>query len=95
MCRRRRFLIVLGLIAHVALTALLRKSPTSAWGLLAPLLLGVALEAYEIWLHYKDIGLFAAENDPVLVILARHALDVAVMLTGSLILMAAGLLTSR
>ena len=88
-------LMAVGCGAHLALNALLRKSPTSAWGLLAPLGLGVAIESYEIWLQYKNIGLFAAGNDPVLIILLRHARDIAYMLAGPLILVAFGTVSAR
>jgi hypothetical protein len=88
-------LLVAGFAAHIALNALLRKSPTSPWGLLAPLLLGVALEAYEIWHAYRDVGLFAPGNDPLLTILARHALDIGKMLVGPLLLVALGHLPIR
>ncbi len=87
--------VAVGLLAHLALNLLLRKSATSAWGLLAPLLIGIALESWEIWLQYRDIGLTAAGNDPVLVILARHALDVAAMLAAPALLVVGGALTSR
>jgi hypothetical protein len=81
-------LLVAGFAAHIALNALLRKSPASPWGLLAPLLLGVALEAYEVWHAYRGVGLFAPGNDPLRTILARHTLDVGKMLAGPLLLVA-------
>jgi hypothetical protein len=73
-------LVVLGCAAHLALNTALKKSPGSAWGLLAPLLLGLGLESYEIWHHYRDIGLYAPGNDPLSTILARHSLDIVKML---------------
>lgn len=73
-------LAVLGLAAHLALNALLRRPLASPLGLLAPLLLGIAIEAFEIWRHYRAIGLFAPGNDPLWQIGARHAGDVALML---------------
>jgi hypothetical protein len=48
-------LLIVGLVAHLALNAVLGKSPFSPWGLLGPLLLGVAT-------HGSDLlatGLFA------------------------------------
>ena len=69
-----------GLASHVALNLILKRPVTSAWGLLAPLALGIAVEAYEIWLHYRSVGLFAEGNDPVWQILGRHGLDVLCML---------------
>ena len=69
-----------GLLAHIMLCLLLRKPIVSAWGLLAPALLGTMIEAYEIWLQYRQIGLFAPGNDPVAIILFRHAFDIAKML---------------
>ena len=88
-------LVVVGCAAHLALNALLRKSPTSAWGLLAPFVMGVALESYEIWLHYGNQGLAAPGNDPLLVILGRHGLDVVKMLAAPLLLVALGAVSSR
>ena len=73
-------LVLAGLISHVLLCLALRKPVTSAWGLLAPMTLGLFIESYEIWVHYRDIGLFAAENDPLYAILLRHALDIIKML---------------
>lgn len=88
-------LVLAGLAAHLAFTALLRKSPTSPWGLLAPLTLGLALETYEIWIQYRTIGLFAPGNDPLWAILARHALDVVKLLAAPILLTIAGSMLSR
>ena len=88
-------LVVTGCVTHLALNALLRKSPTSAWGLLAPFLLGVALESYEIWLQYRHVGLLAPSNDPLLAILLRHGLDVVTILAAPLLLVALGTLSTR
>ncbi len=87
--------VAVGLVAHLMLNLLLRKSATSAWGLLAPLLIGIAVESWEIWIQYREVGLTAAGNDPVLVILARHALDVVAMLAAPTLLVVAGALSSR
>lgn len=87
-------LMTAGLLTHVALNLLLRKSPFSAWGLLAPLVLGVALEGYEIWDHYRG-ALLAPGSDPLLQILLRHLLDVARMLAAPLLLVLAGLVLTR
>jgi len=88
-------LLAVGLVAHLALNTLLRKPPSSPWGLLAPLTLGIAIEAYEIWLQYRHIGLFAEGNDPVWQILGRHGLDVLKMLALPFGLVLAGHLSSR
>jgi len=88
-------LVVAGLIAHLLLNALLRKMPTSPWGLMAPFVLGLTLEAWEIWVQYKDIGLASPQGDPLLDILARHALDILAMLVGPVLLVVAGALSSR
>ena len=88
-------LMVAGLVAHLALTALLRKSPTSPWGLLAPLTLGLALEAYEIWMHYRTVGLLAPGNDPLWLILARHGLDVMKVLAAPILITIIGRMISR
>lgn len=86
-------MVALGLSAHLALNGLMRKSPTSPWGLLAPLMFGVALEGYEIWIHYRAVGLLAPGNDPLSIILMRHGLDIAKMLAGPLLLVLAGFFT--
>jgi hypothetical protein len=88
-------LLVVGGLSHLALNALLKKPWTSPWGLLAPLLLGVLIEAYEIWAHYRHIGLFAAGNDPLWMILGRHSLDVLIMLALPLLLVFAGQASAR
>ena len=85
-------LVVAGFAAHLTLNTALMKPPGSAWGLLAPLLLGLGLESYEIWLHYKDIGLYAPGNDPVFSILARHSLDILKMLAAPFLLVVSLLL---
>lgn len=88
-------LVVVGCLAHVAATALLRKPLTSPWGLIAPLAVGVALESYEIWRHYRGVGLLAPGNDPLLTILGRHALDVVLVLAGPLLVVALGVMIER
>ena len=45
-------LICLGLAAHLTLNLLLHKPLTSAYGLILPLVLGVSIEAHEIWVQY-------------------------------------------
>lgn len=87
--------IVAGFVAHFALNAVLRKPLTSALGLLAPLALGLALESYEIWVQYRNVGLFAPGNDPVLTILLRHGFDIVKMLAVPLLLVVAGTLSAR
>ena len=88
-------LVAVGLASHVALNLVLRKPVTSTWGLLAPLTLGIAIEAYEIWLHYRHIGLLAEGNDPLWMILGRHSLDVVLMLALPGLIVAAGRFSSR
>ena len=88
-------LVVAGGLSHLVLNAILRKSPTSAWGLLAPLVLAIALESYEIWIHYRNVGLLAPGNDPLLAILLRHGLDVLKVLAAPLLFVALGLITTR
>lgn len=73
-------LALAGLAAHVLLNALLRRPLGSAVGLLAPLLIGVAIESWEIWIRYRGAGLFAEGNDPLLQILGRHSLDIIAMM---------------
>ena len=88
-------LAVVGGAAHMRLNWLLKNPLMSPWGVLGPLALGVALETWEIWVRYRDIGLFAPGNDPLLEILARHAIDIAVMLAVPVLLVSAGVITSR
>lgn len=83
-------LLAVGLCAYLALNAVMRKPPFAATGLLAPLLLGTALETYEIWHRYQESGLLAPGNDPLLQILGRHAIDVLLMLAIPLLLVAGG-----
>ena len=83
-------LIATGVTAHIFLNAILRKPVESYWGLIGPAALGVALEAYEIWFLYRSIGLFAPGNDPILAILGRHGLDIALMLVGPLLIVVFG-----
>lgn len=52
----------------------------------------VALESYEIWHEYAEVGLFAPGNDPVMTILARHCLDVVKALSAPAILVLIGAL---
>ena len=82
-------LLIVGGLSHLALNALLKEPWTSPWGLLTPLLPGVLIEAYEIWAHYRHIGLFAASNDPLWMILGRHSVDVLIMLALPLLLVLA------
>ncbi len=88
-------LIIAGCVAHLMLNTILRKPLTSPLGLLAPLVLGLALESYEIWVQYRNIGLLAPGNDPVLVILLRHGFDIGKMLAAPLILVVVGALSAR
>jgi len=79
-------LLAIGSAAHLALNALLRKPPGSPWGLWAPLILGLAIESWEIRATYHAIGLTAPGNDPLVIILMRHGFDVGLMLAGPLLL---------
>lgn len=88
-------LIIAGCVSHLALNLVLRKPLTSAWGLLAPLALGLALETYEIWIHYRHVGMFAPGNDPLLAILWRHGIDIVKILAAPLLLVTAGTLYTR
>lgn len=88
-------LATIGLIAFLVLNALLRKPLTSGWGLLAPLAIGVALETYEIWVQYREIGLFAPGNDPLVMILGRHGLDVMSMLAVPVLVVVISSLVSK
>lgn len=88
-------LVAAGLAAHLALNAALRRPPTSAWGLLAPLILGAGLETYEIWVQYRSLGLLAPGNDPLWMILGRHGLDVLKLLAAPLLLVAFGAFSLR
>ena len=83
-------LMAAGVVAHISLNAILRKPIASYWGLIGPAALGVFLEAYEIWFHYRRTGLFAPGNDPILAILGRHSVDIMLMLSGPLLIVVAG-----
>jgi hypothetical protein len=65
-----------GLVAHILLNSLLRKSPLAAYGLIAPLCLGIGLESFEVWQQYRRVGLFAPGNDSLPLIIMRHFVDV-------------------
>jgi hypothetical protein len=86
---------VVGLIAFFAFNVLLRRPWTSALGLLAPLILGIVLEAYEIRVQYRGTGLGAAGNDPLWIILGRHGLDVALMASLPVVAVATRFFSSR
>ena len=88
-------LAVAGILLHVCAALVLRKPVTSAWGLLGPLLAGLLLETWEIWVQYQEVGLFAPGNDPLPVILARHALDVLSMLALPVALVAFNAIAAR
>lgn len=88
-------LILVGCVAHVASNVVMRKPITSAWGLIAPLTLGLALESYEIWEQYRQVGLFAPTNDSLLLILVRHAQDIALLLTAPVLIVLGGAVLVR
>ncbi|MBU2676971.1 MAG: hypothetical protein KJP16_07785 [Gammaproteobacteria bacterium] len=88
-------LVAVGCLAHVILITLLRKPIYSAWGLLAPLCLGVLLEGYEIYVQYRQVGLFAPGNDALITILGRHGLDVVYMLAGPVLVVIIGLISAK
>ena len=88
-------LALVGTATHLLLNAILGRSATSPWGLLGPLLLGMALESYEIWIQYRGIGLFSPGNDPLLAILGRHGLDVLLMLAGPLLVVVVWAISAR
>ena len=88
-------LITVGLLSHLLLNALLRKSPLAAWGLIAPLCLGICLEGYEICVQYRNIGLFAPGNDPLAMIFLRHFVDVLWLLAVPALLVVLELLLRR
>ena len=88
-------LVAGGCIAHFVLNATLKKPITSSWGLLGPLGLGFVLESYEIWAQYKDVGLFARDNDTLLAILGRHGVDIVIMLGGPLVIVSVGAITAK
>ena len=83
-------LVAVGCLAHLILNTLLRKPFYSGWGLLAPLCLGISLEVYEIYVQYRQVGLFAPGNDPLINILARHGLDIAYMLAAPILIFVVG-----
>lgn len=88
-------LALAGVLLHFCVNLLLRKAPTSTWGLLGPLAAGLVLESWEIWVQYHEAGLFAPGNDPLPVILGRHAIDVLVLLAVPALIVAAGWVAAR
>lgn len=88
-------LVAVGCAAHLLLNALLRKPATSAWGLLAPLVLGVTLESVEIWVHYREMDFWAQGGAQILAILARHGLDLLKIMLIPLSLVAIGMFSAR
>lgn len=80
---------------HLALVLLFRKPLTSPLGLLGPLIAGIALEAYEIFEHYRTDGLFAAGADPLYIIIARHSTDILAMLVLPMLIVGWGLFSER
>lgn len=88
-------LSAVGCLAYVVFNAMLRKPINSPWGLLGPLGLGVALESYEIWIQYENVGLFAPGNDTLLAILARHGLDVVIMIAGPILIAVVGAISAK
>ena len=88
-------LVTVGCVAHVIVNAALRRPITAGLGLLGPLSLGVALESYEIWIQYKNVGLFAPGNDALLIILGRHGLDVSLMLAGPILIVVIGAILAK
>lgn len=75
-----------GLALHLLANALWKRPVGSAAGLVAPLSAAVLIEAFEIWVRYRPIGLFAPGNDPLWQILGRHSIDVAIMLLPPVVL---------
>lgn len=88
-------LTIVGCLAHIASNVVLRKPITSTWGLIAPLTLGLTLESYEIWEQYRHVGLFAPTNDPLILILIRHAIDIAFLLIGPALMVLGGTILVR
>lgn len=84
-----------GLAAHLALNAVLRKPWNSAWGLLAPFACGLALESYEIWIHYRDRGGQAAFIGDLAGIVARHLMDLLLMCFLPVLAVLIGVLSAR
>ena len=70
-------LVLLGSGLHVVTNMACRRSVYAPPGLFACLAAGICLECRDIWAHYKSIGLFAPQNDPLGEILLRHAVDIA------------------
>ena len=52
----------------------------SPWGLCGAAMLGIAIESYEIWDHYKNQDLFSSDARVLATILGRHATDILWML---------------
>ena len=81
-------LLIVGLGAHLVLNAVLRKSPFSAWGLLGPLLVGIASHGPELW----ATGLFASGS---LALALTYGIAILKLLSLPAFLVAIGFATPR
>ena len=82
-------LVAGGLVLHLLVNWALGKNWWSAWGLSGPFVFGFCLETIEVWQVYAARGLYAEGNDPLAVIIFRHSIDVLILLSAPVLLLAA------
>lgn len=73
-------LLIAGAVLHLATNLLLRRRLTSIAGLCVTAVIAVSIEAGEIVIAYRDVGIFTPGADPLYVIVGRHMVDVILML---------------
>ena len=69
-------IVLVGLGVYLATCLVTRHALTWAWALLPGLVFAVALEAWEIWDHYRLAGLAKHGTSSLLAVSLRHAKDV-------------------
>ena len=71
-------LVLVGLGAYLATCLVTRHALTWGWALMPGLVLVLALEAWEVWDHYRLAGLSRTGPMGLLEIAARHSRDVLI-----------------
>ena len=72
-------MIFVGLGAYLATCLITRHALTWAWALAPGLCLALAVEAWEIWDHYRLVGLARTEREELLAIAIRHSRDILIV----------------
>lgn len=71
-------MVFVGLGAYLATCLVTRHALSWAWALVPGLVLAVALETWEVWDHYRLVGLARSGPLGLLEIAARHSRDVLI-----------------